>query len=179
MGKPLQKEGQSHENPTVAKTEKSPPSERSSEISGTAIDRGTAKQADKKPYLPTHVVLSKIPGMKYDGESLFMLEQLRVIDKHRLRGYAGRLTKAQMELIDKAVCQPGAFPGRCMTRLTRQGNDRASLICLCPICRENFEITGTYRIRRANYRQTVKEICTYCQIRMGYDYYVTSAAERG
>lgn len=66
-----------------------------------------------------------------------------------------------------------------MTRLTRQGNDRASLICLCPICRENFEITGTYRIRRANYRQTVKGICTYCQIRMGYDYYVTSAAERG
>ena len=49
MGKPLQKEGQSHENPTVAKTEKSPPSERSSEISGTATDRGTAKQADKKP----------------------------------------------------------------------------------------------------------------------------------
>ena len=49
MGKPLQKEGQSPENPTVAKTEKSPPSERSSEISGTAIDRGTAKQADKKP----------------------------------------------------------------------------------------------------------------------------------
>ena len=49
MGDPVQKEGQSHENPTVAKTEKSPPSERSSEISGTAIDRGTAKQADKKP----------------------------------------------------------------------------------------------------------------------------------
>ena len=49
MGDPVQKEGQSHQNPTVAKTEKSPPSERSSEISGTAIDRGTAKQADKKP----------------------------------------------------------------------------------------------------------------------------------
>ena len=49
MGDPVKKEGQSHENPTVAKTEKSPPSERSSEISGTAIDRGTAKQVDKKP----------------------------------------------------------------------------------------------------------------------------------
>lgn len=49
MGDPVQKEGQSHQNPTVAKTEKSPPFERSSEISGTAIDRGTAKQADKKP----------------------------------------------------------------------------------------------------------------------------------
>ena len=49
MGDPTKKEGQSHENPTVAKTEKSPPSERSSEIGGTASDRGTAKQADKKP----------------------------------------------------------------------------------------------------------------------------------
>ena len=45
----MQKEGQSHENPTVAKTEKSPPSERSSTIGGSNADRGTAKQADKKP----------------------------------------------------------------------------------------------------------------------------------
>ena len=50
MGKPLQKEGQSHENPTVAKTEKSPPSERSSDDRRFGYaDRGTAKQADKKP----------------------------------------------------------------------------------------------------------------------------------
>ena len=49
MGDPTKKEGQSHENPMVAKTEKSPPSERSSEIGGTASDRGTAKQEDKKP----------------------------------------------------------------------------------------------------------------------------------
>ena len=66
-----------------------------------------------------------------------------------------------------------------MTRLTRQRNDRASLICLCPICRENFEITGSYHIRRADYRQLTKEVCTYCQIRMGYDYYVTPVSERG
>ena len=49
FGAPIQKEAKAPENPTAAKTEKSPPSERSSEISGTAIDRGTAKQADKKP----------------------------------------------------------------------------------------------------------------------------------
>ena len=48
MGDPVKKEGQSHENPTVAKTEKSPPSERSSEIGVTASDRGAAKQV-KKP----------------------------------------------------------------------------------------------------------------------------------
>ena len=49
MGDPMQKEGQSHQNPTVAKTEKSPPSERSSTIGGSNAGRGTAKQADKKP----------------------------------------------------------------------------------------------------------------------------------
>ena len=71
--------------------------------SPTLIVTPATKQTDKKPSLPTHVVLNKIPGMKYDGDSLFMLEQMRVIDKHRLRGYAGRLTRAQMEQIDKAV----------------------------------------------------------------------------
>lgn len=61
------------------------------------------KRSDKKPYLPTHVVLKKIPGMKYKGTSLFMLEQVRAIDKRRLRGYIGKLTKKQMELIDQAA----------------------------------------------------------------------------
>ena len=49
MGDPTRKEGQSHENPSAAKTEKSPPSERNSESSDMASDRGTAKPADKKP----------------------------------------------------------------------------------------------------------------------------------
>ena len=49
MGKPLQKEGQSHENPTVAKTEKSPPSERSSKTAEPHFGEGTAKEPDKKP----------------------------------------------------------------------------------------------------------------------------------
>ncbi|HIQ74645.1 MAG TPA: hypothetical protein IAA51_09540 [Candidatus Cottocaccamicrobium excrementipullorum] len=61
----------------------------------------------------------------------------------------------------------------------RQRPDRVSLLCLCPACRENFERTGSYHIRRADQRQSVKEACTYCQIRMGYDYYVMPASERG
>ena len=49
MGKPLQKEGQSHENPTVAKTEKSPPSEKSSTRESTLSDEGTVVKDKKKP----------------------------------------------------------------------------------------------------------------------------------
>lgn len=44
MGKPLQKEGQSHENPTVAKTEKSPPSEPTSGTQRKTAE-GTAKES--------------------------------------------------------------------------------------------------------------------------------------
>lgn len=48
MGKPAQKEGNSHQNPSVAKTDKNPPSERSSETTGTHTDKGIAQAADKK-----------------------------------------------------------------------------------------------------------------------------------
>ena len=48
MGKPLQKEGQSHENPTVARTEKSPLSERNSTALVTRTDEGVAKEPTKK-----------------------------------------------------------------------------------------------------------------------------------
>jgi hypothetical protein len=49
MGKPMQKEKNSHQNPSVAKTDKNPPSERDSETTGTHTDKGVAKAADKKP----------------------------------------------------------------------------------------------------------------------------------
>ncbi len=49
MEKPTQKEGQSHENPTAARTEKSPLSERNSTASVTRTDEGVAKEPTKKP----------------------------------------------------------------------------------------------------------------------------------
>ena len=49
MGKPIQKDGGSHENPTVAKTDKNPPSRQSSaEVDGKS-DKGISKSAEEKP----------------------------------------------------------------------------------------------------------------------------------
>ncbi|RHM81390.1 hypothetical protein DWZ50_00885 [Mediterraneibacter gnavus] len=59
-----------------------------------------------------------------------------------------------------------------MSRQKRQAADRTSLICLCPSCRDDFGSAGNYRLRRVNYQQKIKDNCTYCQKRMGYDYYV-------
>lgn len=49
MGKPMQKEGQSHENPTVAKTDKNPPLRQSSAEVGGKSDKGISKSAEEKP----------------------------------------------------------------------------------------------------------------------------------
>jgi hypothetical protein len=49
VSEPSQKEQNEQENPTAAKTEKSPLSERRSEPVDTRTDKGAAKPADKKP----------------------------------------------------------------------------------------------------------------------------------
>lgn len=48
MGKAIQKEENFHSNPSAAKTDKDPPSERNSEPAEPHTDKGIVKQADKK-----------------------------------------------------------------------------------------------------------------------------------
>ena len=49
MGKPLQKDGATNENPEVAKTDKNPPSRQSSKEVDMQSDKGKAKPAEEKP----------------------------------------------------------------------------------------------------------------------------------
>lgn len=48
MGKPMQKEGNTKENPTDAKTDKDPPLRHNSERADMRIDKGNERSADKK-----------------------------------------------------------------------------------------------------------------------------------
>lgn len=51
--------------------------------------------------MPTHI---RIPAFeKLKQESIVMLEQIRVIDKLRLKNYLGSLSKVQMDAINKAL----------------------------------------------------------------------------
>lgn len=63
-------------------------------FSPTLIVAPMSSQVDKRTDLPTHIVLEQVRGL--DGPSLIMLEQLKTIDKRRVRSYAGKLTKEQM-----------------------------------------------------------------------------------
>ncbi len=65
-----------------------------------------------------------------------------------------------------------------MSRSYTRNLNTASLITLCPVCLHSFQDAKRSSLRRADLRQQSKEICTYCQTRYGFDYYVQPAAQR-
>ena len=54
-----------------------------------------------KSSLPTHIPLEDVPGLA--STSLLLLEQLRTIDRKRLRGYIGRISKDKMLEVDAVL----------------------------------------------------------------------------
>lgn len=54
-----------------------------------------------KNSLPTHILLENVPGLA--PTPLLLLEQLRTIDRKRLRGYIGRISKEKMLEVDAAL----------------------------------------------------------------------------
>ena len=54
-----------------------------------------------KNSLPTHILLENVPGLA--PTSLLLLEQLRTIDRKRLRGYIGRISREKMLEVDAAL----------------------------------------------------------------------------
>ena len=54
-----------------------------------------------KNSLPTHILLENVPGLA--PTSLLLLEQLRTIDRKRIRGYIGRISKEKMLEVDAAL----------------------------------------------------------------------------
>ena len=70
-------------------------------FSPTLIVAPMSSQVDKRTDLPTHIVLEQVRGL--EGPSLIMLEQLKTIDKRRVRSYAGKLSKEQMAEVEAAL----------------------------------------------------------------------------
>lgn len=44
------------------------------------------------------------------------------------------------------------------------------LLCLCSICANQFYNSSEHIIKRVDPYQAEKKICTYCDVRSGYDY---------
>lgn len=113
-----------------------------------------------KTKLPTHVAIGGLKGLEKD--SVVLLEQLRTIDKQRLDDYIGTLDYGQMMKVDKALRQSAGI-----RRL-----DKPILMCLCPVCAKPFYESAEHFIKRADEKQSTREVCMFCNTRRGYDYLI-------
>jgi mRNA interferase MazF len=114
-----------------------------------------------KPALPTHLPVEAVPALR-EG-SVVLLEQLRTIDKSRLGQYMGSLGNAGMCALDAALA----------TSLDlRRKLQPPVVMTLCARCASDFFDAGSYDLIRINPSKRVKERCTVCSTRTGYDYEV-------
>lgn len=130
--------------------------------SPTTIVAAISTQIKTKAKLPTHYNLQ--PGNGLVQSSMVMLEQIRTIDKTRLVQYIGKLSDEEIKGLNHALAiSIGLIPST-PNKLT---------LCLCSACAENFYGSGAYFLRRLNPIEVEKELCTYCNQRVGFDYEIT------
>ena len=55
----------------------------------------------KDKVLPTHILIKQFDKIRHD--SIVLLEQIRVLDKARLKGYLGMLEEEQMKEVEEAI----------------------------------------------------------------------------
>ena len=121
----------------------------------------------KKANMPTHVDLFQINGL--EKQSVILLEQTRTLDKSRLGNYIGQLPSDLMNNVNQALVISVGLLEAAPNHL---------MMCLCPACASNFYGTGAYLLRRVD-DQPVKDICTYCGQRKGFDYEIVPKYRRG
>ena len=62
---------------------------------------GSEENGIRPENLPTHILVKQFDKIRHD--SIIMLEQIRVIDKTRLKGFVGILTDQDMQEVDKGI----------------------------------------------------------------------------
>ena len=69
--------------------------------SPTVIVAAITGQIGTKKKLPTHTIVYNVNGL--DKDSIILLEQIRTIDKQRLKEYVGEISENIMVRVDKAL----------------------------------------------------------------------------
>ena len=67
----------------------------------TVIVAAVTSKVTKKPKQPTHVLIDRNPA--FSRPSMVLLEQIKTIDKRRVKKYLGRMTRQQMDEIGEAI----------------------------------------------------------------------------
>lgn len=130
----------------------------------------------KKKRQPTHIGIPPWFGLPH--QSMAMLEQIRTIDKSRLEDYIGCLDDDVMDYVDRALgISVGLTNAEPFQQDSRSDVPDEMVLCLCPTCVRQFIFSPEHIVQRVD-RGQVKETCTYCSIRDGYDYRIIHRKKR-
>lgn len=69
--------------------------------SPTVIVAPLTNLKNDKQNIPTHVIIKSFAKIRFD--SIILLEQIRVIDKSRLKSFLGKVDEEKMKEVDKAL----------------------------------------------------------------------------
>ena len=126
--------------------------------SPTTIAAPISCKIDTKAKLPTHYILGPVAGLV--RPSVVLLEQIRVIDKHRLERKLGSLSDRHIAGIEKAL------------KVSMGLLDSTGSIHLCGTCVRNFRNTSAFSLHRTSRHR--KEQCSFCKNRMGFEYEIAA-----
>lgn len=134
----------------------------------------------KKVHQPTHIHIPPHFGIPHS--SMAMLEQLRTIDKSRLKNFVGCLDDDVMDYIDKALCISVGLSRSIASRdqdgtEQRDGTVEETILTLCPVCLDQFIHSSEHIVKKVD-RAQMKERCVYCNVRDGYDYRIICRKKR-
>ncbi|MGF7011627.1 mRNA interferase MazF [Lachnospiraceae bacterium PF1-21] len=123
----------------------------------------------KKPALNTHVSLKDCSFLT--TTSIVMLEQLRTIDKSRLKEHLGSLEDSLMRRVNVALMKSTALTKhKQKTGIIK--NDPGIELTLCNACASAFYYSPEHFIKRVDPAQYIKEHCCICNTRTGYDFII-------
>lgn len=113
-----------------------------------------------KHKMPTHVALRETHGLEKD--SVVLLEQIRTLDKKRLKNYVETLDRHHMRKVDKALC----------ASLGIRKQNKPVVMYLCPECAIPFYEMNRLCIQKKEHNQSAKEMCMFCNVRKGQKYMI-------
>ena len=128
----------------------------------TTVIIAAITSVNKKRYLPSHVDLGENYGLS--KPSMVLLEQIRTINQSELLDYVGFIDDEQTwKQINIGIKKTFG--------LWFYNNDRkGDVMTLCPKCLRAFRDVPGMTVHRMDSFQKIRENCSYCNIRLGYDY---------
>ncbi len=115
-----------------------------------------------KPALPTHAFLVGASGLS--AGSIALAEQIRTLDKTRLRKRIGTVEGFRMAEVDTAL----KYTLGLMRAVPASSPEVKTL---CSRCKQDYESAG-YVLKRIGKRDGPKSTCDFCNTGQGYDFEV-------